>query len=396
MKILFIILKILLLILLIVIILPYILCPFYKYPEIKPFSGKQYYNPYDKIDSTAWKKANFHTHSKQWEGLTAGSKNSEDTVAKKYKEIKYDIVGISDYQRINTFLKSDPGYIPVYEHGYGISKTHQLVIGGSKVSWKEFIFFQTFNNKQDMLLSLKKDDEVISVNHPHLRNAYPPEDLKYLKGYDLIEASSHSYFNAADLWDTALSAGNPVFVIADDDNHDIYDPFDYGYVYTMVNCKEINIDNVKAALRSGNTFGVELEPVDDTSPGKKIEQSAIMPVIRSCSIDNDTLKMKFSRLCDTIKLYGQNGVIRKTVLNTDSVSYNFKESDTYIRTEINQITKSNIYLNPVFRYSGTLERVMPEIDLPKTWINRFVYFVIILLMFYLYRRFKRKKSIGRK
>lgn len=376
---------------LLVLILPYLLCPFYEYPEVNPFSGNTFYNPYEKTDSSYWRKANFHAHSKQWSGITAGSKNEADTVAARYKEAGFDIIGISDYQGINTLLAGDKNYVPVYEHGYGVTKTHQLVIGGSDVSWKEYIIFQTFHNKQDVISSLKKDNEVISINHPHLRNAYPPEELKYLKGYDLMEISSHSYFNAADLWDSALSAGNPVFGIGNDDNHDIFDPADYAYVYSMINCNEINTENIKTALRNGRSFVVELEPKNDASPEMKIAQSNNIPVIRTCTISNDTLEMKFSRLCDTLRLIGQDGVIRTASIGTDYIKYALKDSDTYLRAEIGMKDLSRLYLNPLFRYNGSIQRVLPEINILKTWIFRTAYIIIISILVFFYVKRKRKR-----
>ena len=365
----------------IIILIPYLLCPFYKYPEIVSFAGKMIYNPYENISSNNWLKANFHAHTRQWTGITAGSSSHEEVVASKYKELKYDITGISDYQSINTYLEDDPLYIPVYEHGLGVLKSHQLVIGPKEVSWKEFMLFQTFHNKQDVINSLRKDGEVISINHPKLRGAYSPDDLKYLKDYDLLEVSSHSYFNAADMWDTALSAGNPVFVIANDDNHDINDPEDFGYVYTMINTNKKDTKAILSALKSGNAFGVELEPQKDTSPQKKIQQSVSIPVVTSCKIFKDTLEMIFNRDFDNIKIIGQNGKLKLSGHNNDTIKYCLQSEDTYIRAEINQSDMTNIFLNPVFRYDGEIYKVHPEIDVKKTWIFRFIYLIIALLVF---------------
>jgi hypothetical protein len=376
-------------------IFPYLICPFYKYPDIKPFSGKLFYNPYEKIDSSAWKKTNFHTHSRQWSGITAGSTSPADLVASKYKELKYDIVSISDYQDINTLLDSSNAYIPVYEHGYGILKNHQLVIGARGVSWKEYLLLQSFHNKQDILNSLRQDNEVISINHPKLRGAYSTEDLKYLRGYDLLEVVNHSYFDAADLWDSALSAGNNVFVVANDDNHDINDAEDYGYAYTMVNTPDLKLENVLSSLRYGRTFGVELEPQKDTSPQKKIEQSGLVPVIISCTINKDTLALKFSKKCDSLKLIGQSGVLKSFDLNSDSIIYNIKEEDTYIRPEINHGNMINVFLNPVFRFDGELKTKNAEIDLLKTWLFRLIFSIILTGIFWWYLRHKKNKSLGR-
>jgi hypothetical protein len=102
--------------------------------------------------------------------------------------------------------------------------------------------------------------------------------------------------------------------------------------------------------------------------------------------------MKFDRACDTLVLYGQNGAIRSKILGTDSVTYAFKEQDTYIRAEVNQKTMTNVYLNPVFRYSGTIERTAPEIDSAKTWAFRFVCLICISILTFLFIRHKRKKA----
>jgi len=391
-KIFFRLLKYLIFLILFLILIPYLICPFYKYPDLKPFSGDKFYNPYANIDSTKWRKANFHAHSRQWTGFTAGSSNHEEDVAEKYREIKYDIIGISDYQSINTFLANDPAYIPVYEHGYGILKSHQLVIGVKSVSWYEFMLFQSFHNSQDIILHLRNDDEVISVNHPKLRNAFPPDVLKYLKGYDLLEVSSHSYFNATDLWDTVLTAGNPVFALGSDDNHDINDPEDYGYVYTMINSPGIRQDEILNALRSGIAFAVELEPQKDSSPNKKLEQYDAVPVITLCRILNDTVSMTFNKAFDTLKLIGNNGFLRAKEINKNSIIYITNENDTYIRAELTLKNAANIFLNPVFRYNGKIDSVQPEIDYTKTWLFRCLYSVIIGFICLIFLKFNKKKS----
>jgi len=378
----------------ILILIPYIICPVYKYPEVSPFTGKLYYNPYSNISADGWLKANFHAHTRQWSGITAGSSSDEKIVAAKYKELEYDIVGISDYQDINTLLREDPLYVPVYEHGYGALKSHQLVIGAAKVNWMDFLLLQSFHNKQHVIAGLNSDSGVISINHPKLRGAFSPENLVYLKGYDLLEVSSHSYFNATDLWDTALSAGNSVFAMGNDDNHDINDPEDFGYVFTLINSGERNTASILRSLKQGKAFVVELEPQKDTSPQKKIEQANSVPLLSSCSIINDTIEITFSRNFDTLKLIGQNGTIMKKAVNADSVIYIMQPYDTYIRTELNQPGLSNVFLNPIFRYEGEIKTVKPEIDIIKTWVYRIVYiFVAGVILFFIIRNRKKTRNL---
>ena len=46
-------------------VISYMLVPVYKFSLGAPFSGDRIYNPYAQIDSTAWRKANFHCHQKE-------------------------------------------------------------------------------------------------------------------------------------------------------------------------------------------------------------------------------------------------------------------------------------------------------------------------------------------
>jgi hypothetical protein len=142
---------------------------------------------------------------------------------------------------------------------------------------------------------------------------------------------------------SVLSAGNCVFVIANDDNHNINDAEDYGYVYTMINTPSLKQEDVLFSLRLGRAFGVELEPQKDTTVQKKIQQTNSVPVIVSCLINNDTLILKFNKKCDSLKLIGNNGELKANSLNSDSIGYVIKENDTYIRPLVNHNNSINVF-----------------------------------------------------
>lgn len=380
------ILKYIFLVLVLIALYPYFTCPVYKSPEPTIFKGRNFYNPYADIDTTMWLKGNFHAHSRVWWGLTYGFKSEPAELVKKYKEIGYDIIGLSDYMHIN-HLSS----IPVYEHGVGIFKNHQLSIGAGGILWKEYLFWQSFHNKQNIISELREENNVISINHPTLRSAYDSEDLKLLRGYDLLEIVNHNYSHTLNLWDSVLSAGSLVFLIMNDDTHDITNPKDFGYCFTMINSKKSN-DDIISALRNGKSFGVEIEPQGDFSPAVKIQQANSAPKPVSCVIKNDTVTFAFDKVCDTIKLIGQNGVLLEKTNSTQRIKYKIKPEDTYIRAEVKQRDSLNVFLNPVFRYDDINEyKKQPEIDYPLTWILRTVYLIIAgLIIFMLYKR-KRKK-----
>ena len=105
----------------------YFLVPVYDFPLPQPFSGEKLYNPYQGMDSTHWRKANFHFHARAWGGLTSGRHNTNDAFYNTYKALGYDAPQISNYQSIEESFKDSSFYIPVYEHGFGIRKKHQIL-----------------------------------------------------------------------------------------------------------------------------------------------------------------------------------------------------------------------------------------------------------------------------
>jgi hypothetical protein len=54
-----------------------------------------------------------------------------------------------------------------------------------------------------------------------------------------------------------------------------------------------------------------------------------------------------------------------------------------------------MFLNPVFRYNGELKKENAEIDLPKTWIFRSIYLIVLAVIFGGYLRYKKHKMTGR-
>ena len=66
----------------------YITAPVYIFPEPKPFSGEELFNPYEGIDSNYWRKGNFQIQSAAWLGITDGRVNTNE-------------FSLSDYDRSN-------------------------------------------------------------------------------------------------------------------------------------------------------------------------------------------------------------------------------------------------------------------------------------------------------
>jgi hypothetical protein len=359
----------------------YALAPVYDFAERETFSGDKIHNPYQEMDSTAWKKGNFHSQSRSWFGLTDGRKNTSKGIYAIYRQLGYDIAVITDYQKINTYDKDAENYIPAYEHGYGVRKTHQICLGSQKVTWLDYPVYQNISHKQHILNRLSEYNEVVFIAHPTVRKGYSAENMKYLTNYDLIEAVSH-YANSLTYWDAALSSGQPVFVIANDDTHDIFDVTKVGRFCTFVNTHSLKADDVLEALRSGKSFGARINMLEGTDFIKRAEDHRRIPMLESVIVRGDTLFVEVSKMAGAFTFIGQNGIIKKSSTNTERAFYPIAENDSYIRTEIIFPDNSQFFLNPVFRYRGEPAKPpLPEINLVKTWTQRIVAVVIALIIF---------------
>ena len=121
------------------------------------------------MDSNAWVKANFQIQSYAWKGITSGRMNTNQRIDSIYKLLDYDVIATSDYMKINCYKEDLDAYIPVYEHGYGIFKNHQVCIGAKKVNWVDFFFYQTLNHKQQILNKIRGNNELVFIAHSKVK-----------------------------------------------------------------------------------------------------------------------------------------------------------------------------------------------------------------------------------
>jgi hypothetical protein len=365
--------------------IPYIICPFYKFPEATEFKGDKIYNPYEGMDSSRWHKANFHAHTRMLYGITDGRKTSTEKLIEMYKKFNFDIIGISDYMFLNR-----ESAVPVYEHGYGLLKNHALIFGSKKVNWLDMMFNQNIHNKQFLINQLKDDNNIYAVAHPSLRGAFNPEDFRYLTNYDLIEVLRFDRL-MIEFLDTALSTGHKVFLLADDDMHDIENSREVAQSYNMINCDSLTTESIFTAIKNGKSFGVKTL-TEIQSFESKIEDSKKNPIVNSITLNGSKISFNFSSAAKEIKFIGQNGSIKKIISDNSYADYDFKPEDTYIRTEV-LFDKVKYYFNPFIRYDGSFEIKRAEIDFWKTLIYRvIIIFAFCFTAIIIYRRRKRHKK----
>ncbi|MGL5317566.1 MAG: hypothetical protein ACRC9Q_02530 [Bacteroidales bacterium] len=367
----------------------YLFSPVYDFAEPTPFTGENIYNPYGSVDTAQWKRANFHAHHRMWSGITNGGCTQEELL-KAYKGLEYDFIGISNYQSISDYNKGTSSYLPLYEHGWGICKFHQLVFGAEKVTWKEYPFFMTLSEKQTILNQVGKDADLVVFNHPAFTRTLSSEEMRYLSGYDMIEAVS-GMAASTPLWDEALSAGHLSFILANDDSHDINKLYQLARYATFVNVPTTDYSDLMLALKSGASYGLKIPNFGDGAWNVKQAENANLPVPQ-IKLANDTIRIQLSQKADSIRLIGQNGEKKAFVADTNYIVYPFAPGDTYVRAEAKFANGVEMYLNPFFRYSGgnPLEKQhLAEFSFYKTLAYSFGWMLVMLLELYLLYRVAR-------
>ena len=367
--------------------LPFIISPVYDFPEPNAFSGDKIWNPYQDMDTNNWRKGNFQIQALAWGGYTDGSNNPTDSVFAIYNQLGYDIIGISDYQKINTYYKGNPDYIPIYEHGFNARKTHQVSIGMKDgfVLWLDFPFYQTTSQKQFIINLLRPHTEILALVHPDFSlEGYSHDNLSYLTNYDLLEALNHQRFSISH-WDAVLSSGHAKYILANDDAHDIRNPFLVGVVSTYINAATTHREDIIAAMKSGKTYGFVPYTPDFDDYTKKAERAKHLPLLKEAHLNGNHFTVRADGKPKFIRFVGQNGEIKKEVKNSNIAFYDFKDDDTYIRTRVDYGRTEFMLLNPIYRYHGNnpLQEEIATINWWKTLLYRGAY----LLFFFLIMRF---------
>lgn len=328
----------------------YFLCPRYDFAAPAPFRGSRLYNPYEHLDSFRRYKCNFHAHSRAWLGLTNGN-GTEAAVWNRYAALDYDVHCISNYHCISRYNKTDSNYLPAYEHGYNMKKSHYMLLNGSRVRFGDYVFPQTLHNKQRLIHCLAPaDTALLCINHPSLLHAFTGSDLSRLGGYHCLEVLRGNHTHSYSEWDAALSAGRPVFLMASDDLHDIHNPREIGRNCTFVYAASVRAADIVTGLKAGRSYGmlVGTRP-DETFEEKQMRLQRGLPGLHSVTVSGDSLFIKLTMPASEIRFIGQDGMLLATQKGNQAV-YVIKNSDTYVRTHITFDDGTVMLLNPVFRF----------------------------------------------
>jgi hypothetical protein len=351
----------------------YLQAPVYDFPKPSPFSGPALYNPYEGLDSLDWRRSNFQVQSRAWGGLTDGRKNSNAAIDSIYRSLDYEVIATSDYMKINRWRSDEETFIPVYEHGYGVHKWHQVVIGARRVNWIDFPFYQSLSHKQYILDVLRANSELVYIAHPRFGGGYKPDDMKWLTGYTGMEALN--YFRLSiDYWDSALSAGRYAALMGNDDSHDISNPMEVGHRMTYIHSASLHGDSIVEALRNNRAYGADIFRTREETMEEKIAKIPSIAKLRYARLSGDTLKVAADKTAESFRFIGQGGTEKGRMENVSEAWYVFTPGDTYIRTEIHFADKNVLHLNPVVRYNPENGKPgnppLATVNVYKTWLYR--------------------------
>ena len=327
----------------------YLLCPHYSFTDPRLFHGEKIVNPYADANFNDVSTANFHAHTKSWGGLTNGKGSSSD-VWQRYDSLGHTFHALSQYHKIDSFNKEKQNYVPVYEHGYNLKKTHQLVIGAKRVVWKDYIFPQTLHNKQFILHEMAKDtNNLVVLNHPAVRSGYDVNDLKLLHYYDHIELLNPSAQSFAH-WDTALTAGKKIFVVGNDDNHNIFNDNAIGRFTTLIFGAASDSKKMIDRMKKGQSVAVWLPQIhNETLESKRSKLLNLHSLISGISLIDSMLAINLSKSVAEIRVIGHHGKLKLKQRNISSLTFPFSQNDAYLRVELYLEDGTKLYLNPIFR-----------------------------------------------
>lgn len=256
---------------------------------------------------------------------------------------------VSNYHQFRKEAQKE--HLDVYEHGFNLKKVHKLAIGAEKVSYWDFPFWQNLSQKQFIINEIKRNNGLVALAHPNLKNGHSLEELKKLTNYEFIEIRSN-YARAEKHWDMALSTGHKVWALANDDTHDIRKQVPGTFYNVIPESKE----NLRNLLSQGSYYAVEQKRTTE------------VPVLESLVTYGDKIHFSFSGHIYQVTGIGDGEEIFRSAQKDGT--FLFPERCSYVRLEV-EGPGYHLYLNPILRYNGSFSQdSLPVISYSKTLIYR--------------------------
>lgn len=326
----------------------------YNFPEPRPFSGPDIYNPYASLDSTVcWKRANFHTHT-HVEGPLNECLYWPDATDSLYRMLGYDIVTFSNHNELTLHPYDTALQVNVYEHGYNIFQYHKLVFGSESVNYFDHLLPLLASQKQFQLDLLGKTSDFIQLNHPSRTRVFPKSQIEKLEGFEIMELDSHKT-TENEYWDWSLSAGHYTFGLANDDLHHPERTYNTAIRCNFVDVASGRYADLKEALLGGAYYAMRVPDYGNGDWDEKIEGNQHLPAITAIGLDSlGTIFMTLSAKADSIKVTGQGHTTLALATDTNAVAYKMLPTDSYARLTAFFPGGEVIYTNPFARYDSSV------------------------------------------
>jgi hypothetical protein len=218
--------------------------------------------------------------------------------------------------------------------------------------------------------------------------------MRYLCDYDLIEVVSR-YRISTEVWDSALMAGNPVFLLGSDDCHNYRGQGEVGRAWTHVWCD--SHEDILPALRSGRTMAVIIP--HETNDGIMQFHTHYQCPLQGITIEENRAFVYLHTQLDSVRMCIDGRYTDwKKIIGTN-FSENLDAVKHYIRFELKTKNKVRYFLNPIFRKNDKDEiqawRSSNEVDELKTFLYRVPPFLLMMvcIRWILGRRYLQKIGI---